>query len=220
MGSPPELPPIQGVPYARYIAIGGISVLLIVLVVALVTKPHVGSGLKAGTQVPAFAAPLATGSLKGNPDIARHAKEGARGKVPACQERQPGALNICALYERGPVVLALVVNLGSCPAVLGELQTAAARFPEVSFAAVVVRAQQAEALHLVRHDRLSIPVGYDEEGELAGLFRMLSCPQLNFVYPGGRLQSDSLLRRPAQAGLDARVRSLLAASRARGWGGS
>jgi hypothetical protein len=183
VGSPPELP-IQGVPYARYIAIGGITILLIVLVVALVSKPHISSGLKAGAQVPPFAAPLATGALKGNPDIALHAKEGQRGKVPACAEREPGALNICALYERGPVVLALFVNEGSCPAVLSEMQAAARRFPEVSFAAVAVRAQQTEVRHLVRSKRLSIPVAYDEEGVLAGLYRMLSCPQLSFISPG------------------------------------
>ncbi len=218
MGSRPELP-IQGVPYARYLAIGVIAILLILLVVALVSKPHISSGLKAGVQVPPFAAPLATGTLKGNPDTALHAKEGERGKVPACAERPPGALNICALYERGPVVLALFVNEGSCPAVLSEMQAAAKRFPEVGFAAVAVRAQQAEVRHLVRRGRLSIPVGYDEEGVLAGLYRMLSCPQLSFIYPGGRMQSDALLQRPTPAGLDARVQALLADARARGWRG-
>ena len=218
MGSRPELP-IQGVPYARYLAIGVITILLILLVVALVSKPHISSGLKAGVQVPPFAAPLATGTLKGNPDIALHAKEGERGKVPACAERPPGALNICALYERGPVVLALFVNEGSCPAVLPEMQAAAKRFPEVSFAAVAVRAQQAEVRHLVRQKRLSIPVGYDEEGVLAGLYRMLSCPQLSFISPGGRMQSDALLQRPTPAGLDARVQALLADARAHGWRG-
>lgn len=216
MGSLPELP-IQGAPYARYIAIGVVAVLLIVSIVALTTKPHISSGLKAGAQVPPFAVPLATGRLKGNPDIAIHADEGARGKVPACQERQPGALNICALYERGPVVLALFVNAGSCTAVLPELQAAARRFPQVSFAAVAVRAQHSEARHLVHRERLSIPVGFDEEGELAGLYRMLSCPQLSFIYPGGRMQSDALLERPTPAALDARVRGLLAGARARGW---
>lgn len=218
MGSQPELP-IQGVPYARYIAIGGVAILLIALVVALLSKPHITSGLQAGKQVPPFAAPLASGTLKGNPDIALHAKEGERGKVPACRERQSGALNICALYERGPVVLALFVNEGSCPVVLSELQAAAKQFPEVSFAAVAVRAQQREIRRLVRQKRLSIPVGYDEEGVLAGLYRMLSCPQLSFIYPGGRMQSDALLQRPAPAALDARVQSLLADSRAQGWRG-
>ncbi len=215
MGSRPELP-IQGAPYARYIAIGGIAILLIVLVVVLLGNPHVSSGLKPGTKVPPFAVPLATGELNGKADIAVHAKEGSRGNVAACQERPPGALNICALYERRPVVLALFVTLGSCSKVLPVLQAAARRFPEVSFAAVATGGQHAEIRHLVRHEGLRIPVGFDEEGQLVGLYNVLSCPQLSFIYPGGVMQSV-LTQTPSAAALDARVGKLLAASRARGW---
>jgi hypothetical protein len=215
VGSRPELP-IQGAPYARYIAIGGIAILLIVLTVVLISNPHVSSGLKPGTKAPPFAVPLATGDLSGKADIAVHANEGSRGKVAACEERQPGALNICQLYEDRPVVLALFVNLGSCPKVLPVLQAAAQRFPEVSFAAVATGGQHAEIRHLVRHERLSIPVGFDEEGQLVGLYNVLSCPQLSFIYPGGVMQSV-MTQTPSSSALDARVAKLLAASRARGW---
>lgn len=216
MGSLPELP-IQGAPYARYIAIVGVTVLLIVLVVVLVSKPQLHSGLKPGTKVPPFAVPLATSSLNGSADIAVHAHEGQRGKVPACEERPPGALNICALYERGPVVLALFVNSGACPAVLAEMQAAAARFSDVSFAAVAMRAGHTEARRLVSEQKLSIPVGYDEQGALTALYRVLSCPQLNFIYPGGRTEGKPLLARPSQARLESRVRQLLSAAQAQGW---
>lgn len=216
MGSRPELP-IQGVPYARYIAIGGIAVLLVALVVVLLGKPHVSSGLKAGAKAPPFAVPLATGALDGKADIAVHADEGSRGKVAACQERQPGALSICELYERHPVVLALFVNAGSCPKVLAQLQAAAQRFPEVSFAAVATGGQHAEIRQLVHHDRLTIPVGFDEEGQLVGLYNVLSCPQLNFIYPGGVVQSNALTQAPSASELDTRVERLVDASRARGW---
>ena len=50
-----------------------------------------------------------------------------------------GILNVCQLYERGPVVLALFVDAGSCPAVLGDLQALAPSFPGVRFAAVAIK---------------------------------------------------------------------------------
>ncbi len=217
MGSRPE-PPIQGVPYARYIAIGGIAILLVVLVVVLVSKPKLNNGVKPGTQVPAFAVPLASGDLKkGAADTAVHADEGSRGKVPACKERGAGILNICELYERGPVVLALFIDEGSCANVLSEMQAASRRFPEVSFAAVALKAQHPEVRELVRNKKLSIPVGFDEEGALAGFYRVLSCPQLSFISPGGTMQSKALLEAPSPAVLDERVSRLVAASRAQGW---
>jgi hypothetical protein len=216
VGFQPESP-IQGVPYARYIAIGGIAILIVVLVVVLVSKPKVLAGVKPGARVPVFAVPLATGDVKGAADVAVHANEGLRGKVPACKERGAGILNICELYERGPVVLALFIDSGSCPNVLSELQAASRRFPEVSFAAVALKAQRSEARELVRSKMLSIPVGFDEEGALAGLYGFFGCPQLSFISPGGTMQSKALLEEPSPAVLDERVGSLVVASRARGW---
>jgi hypothetical protein len=69
-------------------------------------------GLKAGTRVPPFAAPLALSNLKGDVNIARKANSGSAGKVPACSVRRPDVLNVCELYERGPVVLAFFATRG------------------------------------------------------------------------------------------------------------
>ena len=63
--------------------------------------------------------------------------------MPACAERGARILNVCQLYEQGPVVLALFVDAGSCPAVLSEMQALAPAFPGVRFAAVAIRATAA-----------------------------------------------------------------------------
>jgi len=63
---------------------------------------------------------------------------------------------------------------------------------------------------------LSIPIGFDSEGALAGLYKQVSCPQVTFAYPGGVVQSKALLERPAIATLRARVSGLVRATRARG----
>ncbi len=89
--------------------------------------------------MPPFAVPLALGNLSGDADIARHADEGANGKVPACKERGRAILNVCELYEGAPLVLALFVDGGSCPAVLGDMQAISSSFPGVRFAAVAVK---------------------------------------------------------------------------------
>ena len=46
-----------------------------------------------------------------------------------------------------------------------------------------------------------MPVGFDRDGAVAGLYRVGGCPTFAYVYPGGTLQSASigdLTRRPAR----------------------
>jgi hypothetical protein len=62
-------------------------------------------------------------------------------------------------------------------------------------------------------------VGLDRDGSLLPLYKVATCPQVTFAYPGGVVESPALLTRPPIATLRARVRELVAASRARGWRG-
>jgi hypothetical protein len=128
-------------------------------------------------------------------------------------------LNVCQLYEQGPVVLALFVNGGSCPDVLSEMQTLKASFPGVRFAAVAIKGDRRSLRSMVRKRHLTIPVGLDDQGDLAALYRLATCPQVNFALKGGVVQSKALLRRPSLAALRARVVRLLAASGGRGRAG-
>ncbi len=68
---------------------------------------------------------------------------------------------------------------------------------------------------LIRARGLTLPVGLDIEGGVAARYKVFSCPQVNFVYPGGVVQSKALLASPSLASLRARVSELVAASRAR-----
>ena len=115
------------------------------------------------------------------------------------------------------MVLALFVDGGSCPAVLSDMQTLAPSFPGVRFAAVSIKGDREQLRRLVSFSRLSFPVGIDSDGVLASLYKVASCPQVSFAYPGGVVQSKALLRAPTLATLRARVEQLVVASRARGW---
>ncbi|HEY1687759.1 MAG TPA: hypothetical protein VGF95_02740 [Solirubrobacteraceae bacterium] len=199
--------------YRIYIAIIGLA-LFIFVSIHILTSPAGGIiGVTPGSRVPAFAVPLVGGSLSGAADIAIHANEGDRGRVPACRERGAGILNICELYERKPVVLALFLNGGSCAEVLPRLQAAAKMHPDVSVAAVAVKAERAQILPIVQRLRLTIPVGFDSEGVLAGIYKMVSCPQLTFILPGGKVDGRPIFTTPSTAMLSAHMSQLAIAAR-------
>jgi peroxiredoxin len=126
-------------------------------------------------------------------------------------------LNVCELYERGPVVLALFVEAGSCPGVLSEMEALVPEFPGVGFAAVAVKGERAPLRRLIAARGLRFPVGFDRDGALARLYGVASCPQITLAYPGGIVQSRALLGEPSPGVLRARIAELVGAARARGW---
>ena len=204
--------------YGRYVGVLAIAILVLITINTALTKPNGAKGIETGQPIPPFAVPLAAGTLTGDADVATHANDGSAGLVAACAERGPRILNVCELYERGPVVLALFVDWGSCPAVLDDMQALAGAYPGVSFAAVAIKGERPSLRKLMREQGLTrVQVGFDSDGVLAGLYKMASCPQLSFVLGGGVVQSPALLSTPSRATLRARVAELVAASVARGY---
>jgi AhpC/TSA family len=218
---PPASPAAPAAPrYGRYVGLLAVVILVLITINTIVTKPHGGSGFAPGEKLAPFAVPLALGSLRGDANVATHADQGSAGRVPACQVRGAQILNLCQLYEGAPVVLALFVDSGSCPAVLGDMRTLAPSFPGVRFAAVAIKGQRAAVRRLVRARGLQFPVGIDSDGALAVLYKVASCPQLSFALPGGVEQGRTVLAHVPIATLRARIAQLVAAARARGWHGA
>ena len=203
--------------YGRYIGVLALLIVILITINTALTKPNGVAGIEPGQMLAPFAVPLALGAVNGDANVATPTDEGAAGKRPACSVRGVGILNICELYEQGPVVLALFVNGGSCPKVLNDLQALAPSFPGVRFAGVAIKGDRGQLRKLVRTQQLSIPIGFDRDGALAALYKLASCPQVNFFYPGGIAQSKALVARPSPAVLRARVSELVQAARARGW---
>jgi hypothetical protein len=204
--------------YGRWVGLLALVILGLITLNTVLTKPNGSAGIAPGARLPPFAVPLATGNQTGYAaDIATRPNEGSDGKRPACAVRGPQVLNACQLYERGPLVLALFVDEGGCPGVLDEMQALVPEFPGVGFAAVSIKGARKDLRALVRTHRLSFPVGIDREGTLVALYKLASCPQVTFAYPGGVAQGKALLVRPSLAALRARVSELVAGARARGW---
>ena len=206
-GAPPSAPR-----YGRYVGLLAIVILVLITINTIVTKPVGAGGVSPGERLPPFAVPLVTGGRTGDANVS------TSGTAPACTVRGAGVLNVCQLYEQGPVVLALFVDGGSCPNVLSEMQALQASFPSVRFAAVAIKGERRALRSLVRKRHLTIPIGLDDQGDLAALYRLATCPQVNFALKGGVVQSKALLRAPSQATLRTRVSRLLAASGGAGGG--
>ena len=205
--------------YAGFIGGFGLLLVVVVLVSTLLGSSDEAAGIAPGGKLAPFAVPLVLSDLPGDANIATRAHQGQAGNVPACSVRGAQILNVCQLAEQGPVVLALFVDGGSCAAILADMQAIAPAFPGVRFAAVAIGADRSQLRRLVRSRHLSLPVGIDKDGALASLYKVVSCPQVNFAYPGGVVQSKALLSNPTRASLRVRVTELVVASRVRGWRG-
>ena len=210
-------PEPTGPRYGRYVGALGVLIAVLFVINTTLSNSHGVGGIEPGRRLAPFAVPLALGAVNGDANIATHADDGEAGKRPACSVRGAGILNVCELYEQGPVVLALFVDAGSCPQVLSEEQALAPSFPGVRFAGVALEGQRGKLRALIRARNLTIPVGFDRDGALAALYKVVSCAQLTFAYPGGVVQSKPLLEVPAAATLRTRVSELVQTARTRGY---
>ncbi len=214
---PPPRSPLRSSRHSgRWVGVAGLVIILSIVLNTVLSRPTGASGIPPGTRLPPFAVPLAGDDLPGDADIATHANDGSAGRVAACRERGAMILNVCQLYEQGPVALALFIDAGSCERVLATMERLMGSFPEVHFAAVAIGGGRGRVRRLLRSYGLTFPVGIDEDGALAGLYKLGSCPQVSFVYRGGVVAQHALLSTPSEGALRARLAALLAASRARG----
>ena len=82
--------------YGRYVVLLAIVILVFITVNTLVTKPNGASGVAPGEQLPPFAVPLATGTLKGDANVS------TAGKAPACTRAGAGSPEHLPALRTGP----------------------------------------------------------------------------------------------------------------------
>jgi hypothetical protein len=205
---------------SRYGWFLGVVVVLAIAYITLNTARSRGpgsEGVRVGARLPPFAAPLALGRVSGDVNVARSAGQGAAGRRPACEVRGRGIVNVCELWERGPVVLAFLATRGArCTGELDALERVRAAHPGVQFAAVSIRGDRAELRALVRRHGWRFPVAYDHDGVLANLYGVAVCPQLTFALPGGRVTATAV-GEVDRADLERRLAALERAARRSGW---
>jgi AhpC/TSA family len=186
-------------PPARRPAVTWMAGVAVVLGLAYVTLNTVrteapGSrGVKAGSRLPPFAAPLALSGLTGDANLATGPGAGPQGERPACSVRGPDVLNSCQLAERGPVVLAFVaVRSDACKRQIDALERMRPRYPDVSVAAVAIRGDRDELRAVIRRRGWKLPIAHDADGAVANAYAVAICPTVTFAHRGGRVQGTTV----------------------------
>lgn len=146
------------------------------------------TGVPVGDQMPDFAAPLVRGTLDGDANLAIRDDQGSAGTRPACEVRGPQILNGCQLAERGPVVLTFVADAGRCLDQLQALDRLGREQPSLQVAAVAIKGDREELRAELDRRRIVIPVGWDRDGALSSVYRVLACPQTTFADQGGAVR--------------------------------
>ncbi len=170
--------------------------------------------------LPEFAVPRAAGPLEGDANVAQDdcetsqapCPEGAR-RAPACRIRTPGAIRVCDFFER-PLVLSFWFSRGggTCVSQQDVVSRVSGRYRgRVGFLSLDVRDDRDAVRGLIRDRGWAMPVGYDRDGAVAGLYHVGGCPTFAYVFPGGTLQSASFSELTAPQ-LHTRVESLLRAT--------
>jgi hypothetical protein len=169
--------------------------------------------------LPEFAVPVATGPLEGDANVAQDdcelaavpCPEDAR-RTPACQIATPGAMRVCDFFALPLVISFWFTKGGSCTAQQDVVDSVYARYRgRVNFLSLDIRDDRDAVRELVREHGWEMPVGYDRDGAVGGLYRVGGCPTFAYVYPGGTLQSASS-GELTEGQLRTRVERLLAAT--------
>lgn len=209
----------------RYSIVVGLIFVTIVVVALIHGVPGGGETLGLDEQearwpLPEFAVPNAAGRLEGDANVAQDDCSvgelpcpADERRTPACRIETPGAIRVCDLFDRPLVISFWFSKGGDCVEQQDVVSRAFARYGgRVNFLSLDVRDDRDTVRELIRQRGWKMPVGYDRDGAVAGLYRVGGCPTFAYAYPGGTLQSASIGELTA-AQLDDRVERLLAASR-------
>jgi len=175
--------------------------------------------------LPEFAVPAVAGKLEGDANIAQDDCSAARlpcppdaRRVPACRLRTSGAIRVCDLFDRPAAISFWFSRGGDCVKQQDVFSRVYPRYRgRVNFLSLDIHDDRETVRDLVRRRRWTMPVGYDRDGAVAGLYRIGGCPTFAYVYPGGLLESASIGNLGARE-LSERIERLLRAARAAGAG--
>jgi len=209
----------------RYSILVGLIFVAIVAVALIHGVPGGGETLGLDEQearwpLPEFAVPDAAGQLEGDANVAQDdcsvgelpCPADAR-RTPACRIETPGAIRVCDFFDRPLVISFWFSKGGDCVEQQDVVSRVRSRYRgRVGFLSLDIRDGRDTVRKLIRQRGWRMPVGYDRDGAVAGLYHVGGCPTLAYVYPGGTLESASIGELTATQ-LGERVEELLRASR-------
>jgi hypothetical protein len=213
----------------RYSILVGLIFLAIIVVATVNTIEGGGGGETLGLDklpprwpLPEFAVPAGAGELEGDANVAQDdcetsslpCSEDAQ-RTPACRVELAESIRVCDFFER-PLVISFWFSKGGNDCVRQQdlVEGVFRRYRgRVGFLSLDIRDDRDTLRDLIRQRGWTMPVGYDRDGAVAGLYGVGLCPTFAYVYPGGALQSASV-GELTEAQLGDRVDRLLAATAA------
>ena len=212
----------------RYSGVVGLLFLAVIIVAAVNTIGGGGGGETLGLDklpqrwpLPEFAVPAGAGQLEGDANVAQDDCETSAipcpedsKRTPACRIDEPDAIRICDFFGR-PLVLSFWFGKGSgCVDQQDVVERVYRRYRgRVGFLSLDIRDDRDTLRDLIEERGWTMPVGYDRDGAVAGLYGVGGCPTFAYVFPGGTLQSASI-GELGPARLSDRVDQLLTATAA------
>lgn len=190
----------------RYSVIVGL-LFLAVIVVATVNTIGDGGGETLGLDrlpqrrpLPEFAVPAGASRLEGDANVAQDdcessaipCPEGSE-RTPACRIETAGAIRICDFFAR-PLVISFWFSKGSgCVDQQDVVERVYRRYRgQVGFLSMDIRDDRDTLRDLIGERGWTMPVGYDRDGAVAGLYGVGGCPTFAYVFPGGTLESAGI----------------------------
>jgi thiol-disulfide isomerase/thioredoxin len=213
-------------PGARYVGFVGLAFLVLIAIATYNTIRTASGGLLGvdaavrGRPLPEFAVPNIRGGPNADANIyqddcatSSNPCPADERRVPACRIPPHGAIRVCDLFDRPLVISFWFSRGGNCEDQQDVVSRVSRRYRgRVNFLSIDIRDSRDSVRDLVRERGWRMPVGYDHDGAVAGLYRVGGCPTIVYAYPGGILQSASVGELvPSQ--LTAKVDALLAATR-------
>jgi hypothetical protein len=194
-------------PYSIVVGVLFLAFLVYVAINTITNDTPGPTGLQAGSDLPKFAAPSATGSLEGDANV---------DDDQACRIRLRDAIRICDYFDRPLVIVAWFSKCGGhCVPVLDAVERIRRRFPQVAFVGVDIRDSLKEARASVAEHGWGFPMAVDRDGAVGLLYSVGVGPTTFFAYRGGVLAGKSLGELTEEE-LTERVRRLVRTSRKRG----
>ncbi len=211
----------------RYSLVVGLLFAAVILIAVVNTLGDKDEGilgldkLESRWPLPEFAVPRADGPLEGDANLAQDDCETSQTpcpasarRRPACRISTPGALRICDFFER-PLVISFWFSRGgnNCSEQQGVVDQVYRRYRgRVNFLSLDIRDDRDTVRQLIDRNDWEMPIGYDRDGAVAGLYRVGGCPTFAYVYHGGTLWDATVGELTARR-LEARTDDLLQATR-------
>ncbi len=213
----------------RYSIVVGLLFLAVIVVAAVNTIGGGGGGgtlgldrLPARWPLPEFAVPDGAGDLEGDANVAQDDCETSAipcpeesQRTPACRVDLPESIRVCDFFDR-PLVISFWFSKGDDDCVQQQdlVERVYRRYRDrVGFLSLDIRDDREALRDLIRQRGWTMPVGYDRDGAVAGLYGVGLCPTFAYVYPGGTLESAGIGELTVSQ-LSDRVERLLAATAA------